>query len=69
MKGFLSCRYFLILTTSSAGLVGCRSFFCRLTWAVDRWRSTRSAKDVVRMTKDLQERTQLQHMNGTTVKP
>ena len=31
-----SCSPFVVLTTSSADLVGCRSFFCRPAWAVDR---------------------------------
>ena len=45
----LSCRPFVILMTSPASLVGCRSFFCHL-------HPTKSA-DVVRTTKGLQERT------------
>ena len=28
---------FVVLTSSSAGLVQCRSFFCRQAWAVGRW--------------------------------
>ena len=34
-----SCRPFFTFVTSSAGLVGCRSFFCRPAWAVDCWSS------------------------------
>ena len=77
-----SCRPFVTFVTSSAGL-GCRSFFCHLAWAVDRWSSNhsspqwfklqqltfqterqkkprqpaRTADDVTRVTKDLQEPT------------
>ena len=37
---------FVTLVTSSAGLVGCRSSFCRPAWAVVRW-SSRPADDVI----------------------
>ena len=29
--------FFVVLTTSSGGFVGFRSFFCRPVWGVDRW--------------------------------
>ena len=31
----LFCRPFVVLTTFSTSLVGCRNFFCLLTWAFD----------------------------------
>ena len=50
-----SCRPFVAITTSSAGLVGCKCFYCLLsTGCQGRAASTRPAGDVI-ATKGLQE--------------
>ena len=43
----LSCRPFVVITFST-GLVGCWSFFCLLTWAVDR-RNFNTQQDLLKI--------------------
>ena len=51
-----SCRPFVNLLTSSAGLVGCRNFFCRRR---NFDTQKRAAENVNKLTKGLQEQTQI----------